>query len=382
MGENNNQQETNQEVEAAQEIDQEVEAVEEIQQGKKKKKSKKKKEKAGKEIKVPDMVGNIVKIGAVVIVVAVIIFGATYQVREQEQAVLTTFGQAESVTEPGLHFKIPLIQNVQKVNTTIQGFSIGYDLETGETIEKEAVMITSDYNFVEVDFFVEYKVSDPVKAVYASQDPVLVLKNISQSCIRTVIGGYDVDSVLTTGKNEIQSVIKEMIIEKLEENDIGLQLVNISIQDAEPPTVEIMEAFKDVETAKQGKDTALNNANKYRNENIPNAQAEADGIIKSAEAYKEQRINEATGQVSRFNAMYEEYSKFPVVTKERMFYEAMEEVLPDLELIIDGGDGVQKVLPLDDFVQSQTEQNSTSTVEVAPQTESAIPTETTDQTEQ
>ncbi len=371
MGENNNQQETNQEAKTEQEVEivQEDETAKKDEAGKKKRKTKKKKEKAEKEIIIPDMVGNIVKIGAAVIVVAVIIFGATYQVKEQEQAVLTTFGQAQAVTEPGLHFKIPLIQNVQKVNTTIQGFAIGYNEETSETVEKEAVMITSDYNFVEVDFFVEYKVSDPVKALYASQDPVLVLKNISQSCIRTVIGGYDVDSVLTTGKNEIQSVIKEMIIEKLSMNDIGLQLVNISIQDAEPPTVEIMEAFKDVETAKQGKDTALNNANKYRSENIPNAQAQADGIIKSAEAYKEQRINEATGQVSRFNAMYEEYSKFPIVTKERMFYEAMEEVLPDLELVIDGGDGVQKVLPLDDFVQSQTESSEATVQETSGQTD-------------
>lgn len=301
---------------------------------------------------------GFVFIGLFILVAAL---NSTYQIREQEQAVLTTFGKAQAVTTPGLHFKIPFIQKVTKVNTTIQGFSIGYNEETNEVVESEAIMITSDYNFIDVDFFVEYKVSDPVKAIYASEDPTLILKNIAQSCIRTVIGSYDVDSVLTTGKNEIQSNIKEMIMQKLELHDIGIQLVNITIQDSEPPTAEIMEAFKKVETAKQGKETAVNNANKYRNEKIPTAQAEADKIVKDAEAYKEERINEATGQVARFESMYAEYIKNPTVTKQRMFYETMEEVLPDLKLIIDSsdGDGVQKILPLEPF--SSTEINSTST---------------------
>ena len=156
-------------------------------------------------------------------------------------------------------------------------------------------------------------------------------------------------NILTTGKNEIQASIKEVLAAQLEKHDIGLSLVNVTIQDSEPPTVEIMEAFKNVETAKQGKETAINNANKYRNEKLPTAEAEADKIIKEAEAYKQERINEATGQVARFNAMYEEYIKNPTITKQRMFYEAMEEVLPDLELIIDSSNGVQKILPLDSF---------------------------------
>ena len=285
----------------------------------------------------------------VIIVAAFAAMNATYQIREQEQAVLTTLGKAQAVTQPGLHFKIPFIQQVQKVNTTIQGFAIGYDEATNETIPSEAVMITSDYNFIDVDFFIEYKVSDPVKAVYASSDPVKILKNLAQSSIRNVIGSYDVDSVLTTGKNEIQSSIREVLNKQLEKHDIGLALVNVTIQDSEPPTIEIMEAFKNVETAKQGKETAINNANKYKNEKLPTAEAEADKIIKEAEAYKQERINEATGQVARFNAMYEEYIKNPTITKQRMFYEAMEEVLPDLELIIDSSNGVQKILPLDSF---------------------------------
>lgn len=297
--------------------------------------------------------GRIKKIisGVLIAIAALIlIFSSFYTIREQEQAVLITLGKPSPVTSPGLHFKIPFIQSVKKVNTTIQGFPIGYDIATNASVEDESLMITSDYNFVNLDFFVEYRFADPVKAVYASHEPIEILKSISQSCIRTVISSYPVDDVLTTGKNEIQATIKAMIIEMLEEQDLGIQLVNITIQDSEPPTAEVIEAFKTVETAKQGKETALNNANKYRNEKLPDAQAKADAVIKNAEAEKTKRINEATAQVARFNAMYDEYIKNPTVTKQRMFYESMEEILPDLKVIIESPDGnVQMFYPIDSF---------------------------------
>lgn len=287
--------------------------------------------------------------------VVLVLFGNSYYtIQEEEQAVVCTFGAPNAVTTPGLHFKIPFIQTVTKVNTTIQGFTIGYAMEEENTTmadAEDAMMITSDYNFINVDFYAAYRVTDPVKALYASEDPVEILKNIAQNCIRTTIGSYTVDSVLTTGKNEIQSNITQMILEKLETYDIGVQLINITIQDAEPPTEEVSNAFKEVETAKQGKETALNNANKYRNEKIPDAEAKSDEILQDAEAAKQERINEANGQVARFNSMYEEYIKYPEVTKKRMFYEAMENVLPDIKVVIESADGTTStVLPLDSFV--------------------------------
>ena len=286
-------------------------------------------------------------IAVIAIAALMLISGSFYSIREEEQAVVCTFGSPQAVTTPGLHFKIPFIQTVEKVSTTINGFSIGYN-STGAG--EEAMMITSDYNFLHVDFYAEYRVTDPVKALYASEDPVEILKNIAQNCIRTTIGSYTVDSVLTTGKNEIQSNIKQMIIDKLEVYDIGIQLVNITIQDAEPPTEEVSMAFKEVETAKQGKETSVNNANKYRNEMIPAAEAEADRIIQEAEAEKQERINEANGQVARFNSLYEEYINYPEVTKKRMFFEAMEAVLPGLKVIIQSSDGeMTTLLPLENF---------------------------------
>ena len=153
---------------------------------------------------------------------------------------------------------------------------------------------------------------------------------------------------MTTGKNQIQADVKETMMRELEENDIGLQVVNITVQDSEPPTDAIKQAFKAVETAKQGADTARNNALQYQNSQLPNAEAQADKIVQDATAAKEARIAEASGQASRFNAEYEEYIKFPEVTKKRMFYETMEDILPELKVIITDGD-TQTLLPLDSF---------------------------------
>ena len=262
-----------------------------------------------------------------------------YTIGEQENAVVTTFGVPQTVTSPGLHFKIPFVQEVRKVDMTIKGFSVGYDLKTNESKPEESLMITSDYNFVNVDFFLEYRVTDPVKYLYNSEDAAAILKTLAQSYIRDTIGLYPVDDVITSGKSQIQAEIKEKIMTRMEAEDLGVQLVNLTIQDAEPPTAEVLAAFKDVENAKQGKDTALNNANKYRSEQLPAAEAEADQILRQAEAAKESRINEANGQVARFNAMYEEYSKFPRITKQRMYYETMEQLLPGLQVILTDENG-------------------------------------------
>ncbi len=291
---------------------------------------------------------------AIVITALVMVYlfaGSIYSLKENEYAVITSFGVPKVVEESGIHLKIPYVQQLSKVPKTINGFSIGYDSSSGETRASESFMITRDYNFVNVDFYVEYRVTDPMKYLYASENPVDILKNLTQSYIRDTIGLYDVDSVITTGKSEIQASIKEKIISRLENEDIGIQLVNITIQDAEPPTTEVIDAFKNVENAKQGKETSINRANQKRNEDIPAARAKADETIKTAEAQAEERINEAKGQTARLNELYSEYQKYPLITKQRMFYETMEEILPDMKVIIEKSDGsTQTMLPLESFV--------------------------------
>lgn len=306
----------------------------------------------GNDLRMKEKVRMIATVVLAVMMLLIVGGNGFYTIAEQEAAVVTTFGVPEAVTETGLHFKIPFVQEVTKVGTTINGLQMGYRItDTGEvTVDEESLMITSDYNFVNIDFYIEYRAVDPVKYLYASMDPTEILKNISQSWIRDTIGSYGVDAVLTTGKTEIQATIKERITEELEAMDIGIQLVNITIQDAEPPTNEVMVAFKMVETAKQGMETSINNAVKYENEQIPLAQAEIDRILQEAEAAKAERINEGNEEVAMFNAMYEEYERNPEVTRLRMFYEAMEDILPNMKIVINSADGqVQTIYPLEDF---------------------------------
>ena len=303
-------------------------------------------------------------VAVIVIIFAVyLLFGSIYSLKENEYAVVTTFGVPKVVEQSGIHLKIPFVQELEKVPKTINGFPIGYRADTDESVDSESFMITRDYNFVNVDFYVEYKVTDPVKYLYASESPVDILKMLTQSYIRDTIGLYDVDSVITTGKNEIQASIKEKIVGRLEQEDIGVQLVNITIQDAEPPTQEVISAFKNVENAKQGKETSINKANQKRNEDIPAARAQVDETLKTAQAQAEERVNEAKGQVARLNELYAEYQKYPLITKQRMFYETMEEILPYMKVIIEKSDGTtQTMLPLESFANlSETEKTGTGT---------------------
>lgn len=289
-------------------------------------------------------------IGAAILVFLVLVTSsqAFYSLEEDEYAVIRTFGYVQIEETPGIKFKIPYIQQVHKVSKASKQFTVGYDLETNASIYKESFMITSDYNFVNVDFYFEYQITDPIQYFYASEEPENIVKNLAQSYIRDTVGSHTVDEVLTTGKYEIQSEIKEKLQERLEYENIGIQITNAVIQDAEVPTEEVAQAFKNVEDAKQGMETSINNANADKNTRIPAANAEADKIIKDAQAQKEALIAEAEGQVARFNSLYAEYVKFPLITKERMFYETMEEVLPDMKIYITDG-ATQTLLPLEPF---------------------------------
>ena len=281
-----------------------------------------------------------------------------YTVDDKQQAVVTTFGKVTDVTDAGLHFKLPFgIQQAKKVDVNVyQKIELGYSSngsdEYYQVNEKESTMITGDYNIVNVDFFVEYKISDPVAYLYSSNNPEMILRNLIQSQVRNVVGSSSVDAVLTDGKENIQSQVKDLVTQILSEYDIGLTLVDVRIQDSEPPTQEVIEAFKAVETAKQQAETVVNDAKAYQNAQLPDAQAQADKLVQNAQFLKQKRINEATQQVAMFSAMYEEYALNPEITRSRMYYEAISEVLPGVKLYINtgSGDSVDMLLPLDSIV--------------------------------
>ena len=313
--------------------------------------------------KKPSKKPNVKRVAKTMLLVLVILFAVSlagtcfYTVDDKQQAVVTTFGKVTDIADAGVHFKLPLgIQQVEKVDVNVyQKIELGYSSNGDdyyEVNEKESTMITGDYNIVNVDFFVEYKISDPVKYLYSSNKPELILRNLIQSQVRNVVGSTSVDAVLTDGKESIQSQVKDLVTQILADYDIGLTLVDVRIQDSEPPTQDVIEAFKAVETAKQQAETVVNDAKAYQNAQLPDAQAQADKLVQNAEYLKQKRINEATQQVAMFSAMYEEYKLNPEITRSRMYYEAISQILPDVKLFVNTGNGenVDMLLPLETIV--------------------------------
>ena len=291
------------------------------------------------------------------LLVAVMLLTCFYTVDDKQQAVVTTFGKITDTTGAGLHMKLPFgIQQVQKVDVNVyQKIELGYVTRPDGSVsvkDNESTMITGDYNIVNVDFFVEYKISNPERYLYASNQPEMILRNLIQSQVRNVVGSTSVDSVLTDGKENVQMQVKDLVTKILEEYDIGLTLVDVRIQDSEPPTQEVVEAFKAVETAKQQAETVVNEAKAYENAKLPDAQAQADKLLQNAEYLKQKRINEGLEQVAMFNATYAEYAQNPDITRIRMYYEAISQILPDVKLYINTGDGssVDMLLPLESLV--------------------------------
>ena len=309
----------------------------------------------------PQKVKRLVGIAAGVIFLIVFFSTCWFTVNDKQQAVITTFGRVTGTADAGIHFKLPFgIQKAELVDINVyHKIERGYRSDPAqigdyETIENESKMISGDFNIVNVDFFIEYKISNAEKYLYAAKDPDTVLKNLAQSQIRNVIGSKYVDDILTTGKSQIQAEVKELITEELAKYDVGIVLTDIKIQDAEPPTEEVNAAFKNVETAKQVGETAKNDAEAYKNAQIPNAEAQADKLRQNAEFKKLDRINQAKKQVAMFDAMYEQYAVNREITKSRMYFEAIEAALPNVKLYIDAAGTTQKLLPLENFLNLQT----------------------------
>ena len=295
----------------------------------------------------------------IIVAVIVIVTAATcwYTVDDKQRGVVTSFGKVTHVTDAGMHFKLPFgIQQAYKVDVNVyQKIELGYRSDATSPsgyvlVSDESKMITGDYNIVNVEFFVEYKISDPEKYLFGSYQPELILRNLIQSQVRNVVGSTNVDAVLTSGKELIQQQVKELITDVLAEYDIGLMLTDVKIQDSEPPTEAVITAFKEVETAKQGAETVVNQAKAYENAQLPEAQAQADKLVQNAEYLRQRRINDAVEQIALFEAMYIEYANNPAITRSRMYYEVINKLLPGVKLYIDTSQGgVDMMLPLESF---------------------------------
>lgn len=304
---------------------------------------------AGKEVKItPRRILWVI----LVILIVIIVSTGLYTVKETEEAVIQTFGKYTGTAGPGLHVKLPWpIQTVTVLPVQLtQKIELGYYQDVNgqyHSDEFDSVMITVDMNLVNIDFFVEWKISDPVKYLFASEDPKLILRNLLMSSVRSIVGTKTIDETLTTGKFEIQTEVQDILMRKLEEDDIGVQILDVKVNNSEPPTEEVARAFREVENAKQEKDMMLNKAVEYKNRHVPETKAKADEMVKRAEAQKAARVAEAQGLYDRYQSVYEEYRKFPEISRERMYLEILQATLPQVKVIVDEGGNVLKFMPVD-----------------------------------
>jgi len=273
--------------------------------------------------------------------VAVWLLTGIYIVNPDEQGVVLRFGKYNRTVDPGPHYALPEpIESVYKPQVTQVlrsevGFrSVGQSatFQQGQvrTIAEEASMLTGDENIVNVQFSVQYKISDPVKYLFNVAAPTALVRSAAEAAMREVIGNSEIDSAITDGKLKIQNDATHLLQEILDRYGAGIQVIAVQLQDVHPPK-EVIDAFKDVASAREDKSRIVNQAEAYRNELLPKARGQAAAMRNEAAAYSATRMRTAEGEAARFDAVREQYEKAPRVTRQRMYYETMEDILSKSE---------------------------------------------------
>ncbi|MBC8229372.1 FtsH protease activity modulator HflK [bacterium] len=289
---------------------------------------------------------NIVLVILIVLIIA-ILATSFYTVEADEVTVVLRFGKYVKQTEPGLHFKLPLgIETaigvpVRKVFKEEFGFRT---LRAGVRTEydprdypSESLLLTGDLNIADVEWVVQYRIDNPQKYLFEIRDARRALRDLSEAVMRIVVGDRTVTEVLTIGRIEAAAEVEQRLQELLKRYDTGLYIVNVTLQDVNPPE-KVKPSFNAVNEAKQEKERLINEARRDYNESVPKATGIARQQILEAEGYAMKRVNEARGDADRFNAIRQEYQNAKEVTRQRLYLETMSEILPAAKeiYIIDG----------------------------------------------
>lgn len=279
-----------------------------------------------------------------IFILGLIAFTTWYTVDESEQAVILTFGKVEEgIEEPGLNFKLPWpIQSVEKLSKETFSLQFGYEENEDGVIKEfpeETKMITGDENIVLADLVVQWKINEPSKYLYNTDNPEEILRDATSASLRSIIGNAKIDDALTSGKAEIEANVHDLLSQLIQKYDIGISILAVKLQDVELPNDEVRQAFTQVTDARETMNTKLNEANKYKNQKENEAIGEQKAIISRAQGDKASRVETARGSVAVFNELYKEYKNNPEITKQRLVLETLEQVLPGTEIYIMNDDG-------------------------------------------
>jgi membrane protease subunit HflK len=290
-------------------------------------------------------------VGAILAAAALVwIFTGLYIVQANEEAVITTFGAYTRAVGPGLHFHLPVpIEKAELVPVTNQNKTV-IGGAPGAAAPDESLMLTGDENIVDLSFTVQWHVSDAPQYLFKVRDPDDTVKAVAESAMREVVGRSALKSILTNGRGDVQAQTATLMQKILDHYQAGISVDAVQIQIANPPQ-EVVPAYQDIARAGQDAQSAINDANTYRNRVVNEAKGEAAKIIQAGEGYKVQVVREAQGQAARFDQLYAQYKRAPAVTRERLYIETMQEVLShNRKIIVDAkGATAPIILPPDAF---------------------------------
>ena len=288
------------------------------------------------------------------------ILGAFYTIKPGEIGIILRFGQYHRSSQPGLHFKIPYVEELAKVDVeSVRKEEFGFRTRTPgvnttfdrKGFDMESLMLTGDKDVIEVAWIVQYKVNDPVNFLFKVRDVAQTVRDASETVTRRIVGNMDFDYVLSN-REVLAANAKKELQAQLDRLQCGLSVVTLQLLDINPPE-QVKPAFNEVNVADQDMKRLVNEAEETYNKVIPKAKGSAKQIIEEARGYAAERVNRANGETNRYNAILKEYKGAEEVTRQRLYLEAMEEILPQVQqvYVVDGKQ--QSVLPLLDLTRAR-----------------------------
>ncbi len=302
----------------------------------------------------------------IVFLMMVLLYTSFFTIDPEEVGIVLRFGRYVRTVNPGLNFKIPFgIEKVYKVPVERQmkqefGFrTVSTGTKRTEYSKRdyveESLMLTGDLNAADVEWIVQFRISDPYKFLFKVRNNIDTFRDMNEAVMRQVVGDRSVDEVLTIGRVEIEAEAKRLLQELSNQYELGLKVDQIVLQDVNPPDP-VKPAFNEVNEAQQEKERMINEAQSEYNKVIPRARGEAQKIIEEAKGYAIERINRARGEAERFNALFREYIKAPEVTRQRIYLETMNTILPRVGRKVITDRGAFGFLPLMELEQTVKEE--------------------------
>lgn len=315
------------------------------------------------QMKMPNVSPNLIKYGVIGIFVLIFIFSAFFTISPEEVGVILRFGKFSHIADPGLNFKLPLgIDKLYKVSVQRQlKEEFGFRTEAAgvrtrystSSFLDESLMLTGDLNAAEVEWIIQYRIADPYKFLFKVRATLSTFRAMSEAVVREIVGDRTVNEVLTIGRQEISVAVQAKLQELCNQYDTGIKVDQVVLQDVNPPD-RVKPSFNEVNEAQQEREKLINQAQAEFNKVIPRARGEAEKKIQEAEGYAMERINRSKGEVARFNVLFNQYRLAKDVTRQRIYLETMNTVLPRVgkKLIID--ESVKGLIPLLDLKKEVT----------------------------